>query len=145
MCSTAGSPYQMAVRRKCASCFFYPVWFPIMLGRSQLKTRCPSAGDRPFCTEVQLRRFTWTHTRHTRHIMSCATWDKEKVLISQGSSPELEQIQSFKFVPHCTVTTAPLPSLQLRHCQCSILAAIPVRAPRRRKMVEVLWTHLSRA
>lgn len=63
--------------------------------------------------------------------------DEEKAAsISRGSSPEPEQIQSFKFVPRCTVTTAPFPSQQARHCRYSILAAILVGTPHRKKTVE---------
>lgn len=108
--STAGSPYQMSSRRECAPCFFYSVLLAVVLGRPQLKAWFPSAGDRPFCTEVQLQRFTWPQTRHTRHITSGVTGDKEKALsVLRGYSPELEQIQSFKFIPHCTVTNSTIP------------------------------------
>ena len=143
MSSTAGPPYQMSSRREHALCFFYSVLLAAGLGRPQLTARCPSASGRPICSEVLSQRFAWPQARHARHVMSGVARDKGKALsASRGSSPELEQTPSFKFVPHRAVTTAPFPSEPVRHCRCSILAAALVGAPHRKKTVGVLWTCL---
>lgn len=104
-------------------------------GKTTAESSVPFCRSRTICTRVQSQRFTWPQTRPTRHSMAGAAWDREKVLsVSWESSPKLEQIQYFKFIFHCTVTT-PFPSQQVRHGECSILVGVLVGAPHRKKTV----------